>query len=113
MALLSFRGIGTPSLPAQGEQRRSSYFNIRRGNPALNPSPTMHHDGNQRRRWRLVGTDLRFKHSSGREAGCKRSRESLLALCHIPSDLTVIETRGRRRLAGMGRLEKRPSCCLA
>jgi hypothetical protein len=24
MALLSFRGIGTPSLPAQGEQRRSS-----------------------------------------------------------------------------------------
>src|SRR5271163_1812297 len=33
MALLSFRGIGTPSLPAQGEQRRSSYFNIRRGNP--------------------------------------------------------------------------------
>jgi hypothetical protein len=31
--LLSFRGIGTPSLPAQGEQRRSSYFNIRRGNP--------------------------------------------------------------------------------
>jgi hypothetical protein len=32
--LLSFRGIGTPSLPAQGEQRRSSYFNIRRGNPS-------------------------------------------------------------------------------
>jgi hypothetical protein len=23
MALLSFRGFGTPSLPAQGEQRRS------------------------------------------------------------------------------------------
>ena len=34
MALLSFRGISTPSLPAQGEQRRSSYFNIRRGNSA-------------------------------------------------------------------------------
>jgi hypothetical protein len=33
MALLSFRGISTPSLPAQGEQRRSSYFNIPRGNP--------------------------------------------------------------------------------
>jgi hypothetical protein len=31
--LLSFRGISTPSLPAQGEQRRSSNFNIRRGNP--------------------------------------------------------------------------------
>jgi hypothetical protein len=30
--LLSFRGISTPSLPAQGEQRRSSYFNIPRGN---------------------------------------------------------------------------------
>ncbi len=28
------RGFDTPSLPAQGEQRRSSYFNIRRGNPA-------------------------------------------------------------------------------
>jgi hypothetical protein len=33
MALLSFRGISTPSLMAQGEQRRSSIFNIRRGNP--------------------------------------------------------------------------------
>jgi len=33
MALLSFRGISTPSLPAQGEQRRFSYFNIQRGNP--------------------------------------------------------------------------------
>jgi hypothetical protein len=32
MALLSFRGISTPSLPAQGEQRRSSYFNILRCN---------------------------------------------------------------------------------
>src|SRR5262245_39297077 len=28
MALLSFVGIITPSLAAQGEQRRSSYFNI-------------------------------------------------------------------------------------
>jgi hypothetical protein len=33
MALLSFCGFDTPSLPAQGEQRRSSYFNIPRGNP--------------------------------------------------------------------------------
>jgi hypothetical protein len=32
MALLSFRGIDTPSLPAQGEQRRSFYFNIDRDN---------------------------------------------------------------------------------
>jgi hypothetical protein len=40
MALLSFRGISTPSLPAQGEQRRSSYFNIPRGNSPLN-----HNDG--------------------------------------------------------------------
>ena len=30
MALLSFCGISTPSLPAQGEQRRSSLFNIPR-----------------------------------------------------------------------------------
>jgi len=33
MALLSFRGFNTPSLPAQGEQRRSSYFNINRDIP--------------------------------------------------------------------------------
>jgi hypothetical protein len=32
MALLSFRGFDTPSLPAQGEQRRFSYFNIERDN---------------------------------------------------------------------------------
>jgi hypothetical protein len=31
--LLSSRGIITPSLPAQGEQRRFSFFNIRRGIP--------------------------------------------------------------------------------
>jgi hypothetical protein len=35
MALLSFRGFDTPSLQAQGEQRRSSYFNIDRGNSAF------------------------------------------------------------------------------
>jgi len=33
MALLSFRGFDTPSLPAQGEQRRSTYFNIDRDIP--------------------------------------------------------------------------------
>jgi hypothetical protein len=33
MALLSFRGISTPSLSAQGEQRRPSFFNIRRDIP--------------------------------------------------------------------------------
>jgi hypothetical protein len=32
MALLSFRGIDTPSLAAQGEQRRLSLFNFRRDN---------------------------------------------------------------------------------
>ncbi len=37
MALLSFRGISTPSLSAQGEQRRPSFFNIRRDIPR-NPS---------------------------------------------------------------------------
>jgi hypothetical protein len=35
MALLSFVGISTPSLPAQGEQRRSSYFNIGRDIPQI------------------------------------------------------------------------------
>jgi GDP-mannose mannosyl hydrolase len=33
MALLSFPGFDTPSLPAQGEQRRSTYFNIGRDIP--------------------------------------------------------------------------------
>src|ERR1700738_3583300 len=41
MALLSFRGISTPSLPAQGEQRRSSYFNIPRGNSLLERPPVV------------------------------------------------------------------------
>jgi hypothetical protein len=35
MALLSFRGINTPSLAAQGELRRLSLFNIRLGNSHL------------------------------------------------------------------------------
>jgi hypothetical protein len=35
MALLSFRGFGTPSLTAQGEQRRSSIFNILRDIPVI------------------------------------------------------------------------------
>jgi hypothetical protein len=33
MALLSFRGFETPSLPAQGEQRRT-FFNIGRDIPS-------------------------------------------------------------------------------
>jgi hypothetical protein len=37
MALLSFCGFDTPSLPAQGGQRRFSYFNIQRGNPTVVP----------------------------------------------------------------------------
>jgi hypothetical protein len=37
MALLSFRGISTPSLKAQGEQRRSSLFNIPRDIPLKRP----------------------------------------------------------------------------
>jgi hypothetical protein len=43
MALLSFRGISTPSLPAQGEQRRSSYFNIPRGNSLRDKRTSMSH----------------------------------------------------------------------
>jgi hypothetical protein len=38
MALLSFRGFDTPSLPAQGEQRRSTYFNIGRDIPIIGAS---------------------------------------------------------------------------
>jgi hypothetical protein len=39
MALLSFRGISTPSLTAQGEQRRFSFFNIRRDDPCFRSDP--------------------------------------------------------------------------
>jgi nucleoid-associated protein YgaU len=39
MALLSFRGISTPSLTAQGEQRRSSIFNILRDTPREPAAP--------------------------------------------------------------------------
>jgi hypothetical protein len=35
--LLSFRGIDTPSLAAQGEQRRLSLFNFRRDNSFIAP----------------------------------------------------------------------------
>jgi len=42
MALLSFRGISTPSLKAQGEQRRSSLFNIPRDTPE-DAVPTLVH----------------------------------------------------------------------
>src|SRR5271166_1721102 len=37
MALLSFRGFDTPSLPAQGEQRLPLIFNIQRGNASARP----------------------------------------------------------------------------
>jgi putative ABC transport system substrate-binding protein len=37
--LLSFRGIDTPSLAAQGEQRRLSLFNIRRDNSLKGDKP--------------------------------------------------------------------------
>ncbi len=44
MALLSFRGISTPSLNAQGEQRRFSLFNIPRDIPheAADVQQTLH-----------------------------------------------------------------------
>jgi hypothetical protein len=41
MALLSFRGFDTPSLPAQGEQRRSTYFNIGRDIPGAPHAPAL------------------------------------------------------------------------
>jgi len=45
MALLSFRGISTPSLKAQGEQRRSSFFNIPRDIPRGRPPSRIRRDG--------------------------------------------------------------------
>jgi hypothetical protein len=43
MALLSFRGIDTQSLPAQGEQRRPIYFNIDRDISGAASSPGEHY----------------------------------------------------------------------
>src|ERR1700692_3039627 len=54
MALLSFRGIDTPSLPAQGEQRRPSLFNIRRDNPPFLESAVTHIERMRRRRVKHV-----------------------------------------------------------
>src|SRR5271170_3934473 len=63
MALLSFRGISTPSLRAQGEQRRSSYFNISRGNPA-----DQQNDADQRDQ-----TEIKVKqHQSCKRANTRR-----------------------------------------
>jgi hypothetical protein len=53
MALLSFRGISTPSLPAQGEQRRFSYFNIQRGNPHVVGRGRVFRSGACRARYRI------------------------------------------------------------
>src|SRR6266699_2046234 len=53
MALLSFRGISTPSLPAQGEQRRSSYFNIPRGNSLWLSSANLLRPAQKLQRWGL------------------------------------------------------------
>ena len=72
MALLSFRGISTPSLPAQGEQRRSSYFNIPRGNSLslvgtivnLDMLEYMLHEVNQQR----IAAWLKFKGSGGSDS---------------------------------------------
>jgi hypothetical protein len=53
MALLSFRGISTPSLKAQGEQRRSSLFNIPRDIPYFRRTSLTCADtsGRKRRKW--------------------------------------------------------------
>jgi flagellar hook protein FlgE len=44
MALLSSRGISTPSLQAQGEQRRSSYFNNHRDIAGYKQADTLFQD---------------------------------------------------------------------
>ncbi len=44
MALLSFRGFDTPSLPAQGEQGLPLIFNIQRGNASRGRAGGSPHD---------------------------------------------------------------------
>jgi hypothetical protein len=48
MALLAPRGFDTPSLPAQGGQRRSPFLNISRDIPLLAPLNPLPHCGNVR-----------------------------------------------------------------
>src|ERR1700685_4045716 len=71
MALLSFRGISTPSLPAQGEQRRSSYFNIQRATPPplSHPRKTRSPGPPRRNHGRLRSSD-----ASGQRATVKRDK---------------------------------------
>jgi len=62
MALLSFRGISTPSLKAQGEQRRSFLFNIPRDNPSYVRHAVGEPPGVVERHFRPVGAlELKFE----------------------------------------------------
>src|SRR5208337_4931064 len=54
MALLSFRGFDTPSLPAQGEQRLPLIFNIQRGN--ARPSGKVPYRRERSRHWEFART---------------------------------------------------------
>src|ERR1700738_611233 len=80
MALLSFRGFDTPSLLAHGEQRRSSFFNIRRdigdfysicglaknSNPAIRKTPRWFVAGQQSRHTSHLHDHLLFSRSRQR-----------------------------------------------
>jgi hypothetical protein len=69
MALLSFGGISTLSLPAQGEQRRSSNFNIQLGNPQTQLIRRSHNfalDAPRIHDIRSGPTALRFCHTRSR-----------------------------------------------
>jgi hypothetical protein len=71
MALLSFCGFDTPSLPAQGEQRRSSYFNIPRGNSGRDQADDEGDAGANR------GHDQNCRHRAGNSMPLKVPRSSL------------------------------------
>src|SRR5450755_953875 len=78
MALISFRGISTPSLPAQGEKRRFFYFNIQRDNPE--PCRSGHQSWLRAGLWRRARRRPAPEGSQGRgreaqdELGCGRGR---------------------------------------
>jgi len=100
MALLSFRGISTPSLPAQGEQRRFSYFNIQRDIPPQRSLSVSAHEDVRQHVAGLAATDA-FKQSA-RE---RRKVEMLFA--HLKRNLNF------RRLRLRGMTGARDECTLA
>jgi hypothetical protein len=105
MALLSFRGISTPSLTAQGEQRRSSYFNIPRDNPLLRTADPLKPGSREANDWAMLSAHItelcdRYARELGENAYAVFNAVTEFA-SHPPSNRHVHRERNSlQRLAG-------------